>query len=1548
MECGDVLLAEGHDILGVVTSEPRVAKWCARHSLQVLDAQGDYHATMAKQPFDYLFSITHLAIVPDDVLELPDKLAINFHDGPLPKYAGLNTPVWALLNREAAHGITWHVMTSGVDAGDLLGQAIVDIVAQDTALSLNTKCLAAALETFPKLVRQLADGSITRTRQDLRERTYFAKCRRPPAACAIDWSMTDAEVDAFVRALTFGPYPNPVGVPKTYRLDRPDEPIVVSELERSDSFDPQLAAPGTVLETSATGVTVATARGSVRIVAARTIRGDDLSPQQLTERLGLEPGVRLGGAGDRFGEVLSASSAATCPHEDFWLRRLASVEPPDVPQAAPPAGRPPLWSRETVVVPESIHSRFGRDSAVAVLAAFCTYLARTGRRERFALAWPALNSGEPRGWVSPTLPLVVELDAGWTALEAVAALAAERTRVHDKGGFPRDLPLRYPTLAIRPELQQDSISPVGAAIGTGDRGTPPVGSLITLEISEDGRRCELVFDSGRLSGADAVAISTSLSTCLAGLGRDPTQLWRELALVPAEDLDRQLGAWNDTRVDVDHGCVHEHIEAQGDRSPDAVAVAFRGESLTYQQLDERSNCLANYLRERGVGPDTPVGIHVERSIDLLVATLGVLKAGGAYVPLDPAFPSDRVAFMLEDSGARVLVTQSSLAVRLPPTPALTIAIDSDWATIAQAGNERPRAATDPSKLAYVIYTSGSTGKPKGVLVEHGNVTNFFAGMDRVVDHDPPGVWLAVTSLAFDISVLEFLWTLARGFTVVVYKDPDRLPATHEVLGVDARTTSRPMAFGLFMWGNDDGPTASKYDLMLQAAKYFDENGFDSAWTPERHFHAFGGPFPNPSVTSAALAVVTKRLAIRSGSCVSPLHHPIRIAEEWAVVDNLSNGRVGISFAAGWQPNDFVLRPESYHGNKQVMIDQIDIVRRLWRGEKVEFANPSGESVGVTTLPRPVQPELPFWLTTAGNPESYRQAGLMGANVLTHLLGQTLDEVAEKIRVYRAARTEAGLDPATGIVTLMLHTFVGDNDNTVRELVRQPMKDYLAASMRLVLGFAWAFPAFRRPGGATAQVEDVDLASLTNEEEQAILDFAFERYFETSGLFGTPAMCLRMVERCKAIDVDEIACLLDFGVDTRLVLKSLPHLKVVRDAANRIDSEGSDSSERDLFADQVRRNGVTHLQCTPSMVRMLTEDAEAGTALREIRHIMVGGEAFPPALAGELLASSRGTVTNMYGPTETTIWSSTHRLDTSTGSIPIGRPIANTAMYVLDRYRQPLPIGVPGDLYIGGAGVARGYHRRPDLTALRFLPDPFNPRGGRMYWTGDLARFRPDGTLDYLGRGDSQVKIRGYRIELGEIEAHLERIECVKQAAVTLREVLPGNQRLIAYVVPGSDGFDESRVRDSLRASLPEYMVPGQFVVLDEMPLTPNGKVDRNELPSPDLRAGAKPHPQYVEATNEIEKAIAAAWCTTLGLERVGIADNFFDVGGHSLLVVQLHRRLRAEIDLPLSLVDLYRFPTIRSLAQYLSAGQGPKDSHGSAERASKRKEALAMRRRLRT
>ena len=633
-------------------------------------------------------------------------------------------------------------------------------------------------------------------------------------------------------------------------------------------------------------------------------------------------------------------------------------------------------------------------------------------------------------------------------------------------------------------------------------------------------------------------------------------------------------------------------------------------------------------------------------------------------------------------------------------------------------------------------------------------------------------------------------------------------------------------------------------------------------------------------------------------------------------------------------------PGNFADNKNVMLRNIEVVRTLWRGESVAFDGPLGKPVELRTLPRPVQKELPYWVTSAGNPQTFIDAGRIGANVLTHLLGQTVEELAEKIAAYRKAYQDAG-HAGEGFVSLMLHSFVGPDMQAVRATVKAPLIAYLKTSLHLVKQYAWSFPAFKRREGMDAKDQgSIDLQSLGSDEMDALLEHSFERYFEDSGLFGTPASCLAMIDRIKAVGVDDVACLIDFGIASDTVLAHLPHLNALREQS--MPAAAVDDAS---LADLMQRHRVTHLQCTPSMARLLAADDAARAGLSKLHCMMVGGEAFPPTLARDLAGLVQGKVMNMYGPTETTIWSAVHTVGKdASGVIPLGQPLANQQVHIVDSRLQPMPPGVPGELAIGGDGVVRGYFQRPGLTAERFVPDTIRGQG-RLYRTGDLARWRDDGVLEFLGRLDHQVKVRGYRIELGEIEAALAEQPGVAQAVVLAREDQPGDARLVAYLV--GTNLDGATLREALRARLPEFMLPSAFVMLDEFPHTPNGKIDRKALPAPDVVTAGAPAADYVAPTSDLESQIADVWKDVLKLPAVGTRDNFFDLGGHSLLAVQAHRRLKDALQRDLSITDIFRFPTIQSLATYLAEGSQGGAQQGS-DRAQGRRAAMQRRQQQRS
>jgi amino acid adenylation domain-containing protein len=665
---------------------------------------------------------------------------------------------------------------------------------------------------------------------------------------------------------------------------------------------------------------------------------------------------------------------------------------------------------------------------------------------------------------------------------------------------------------------------------------------------------QLEFDRRRFDLPTVVRMVNHFKTILEAMLAEPEARLADLPLMTSEEL-RELTEWNRTQVDYPrHATVHQLFEAQVDRSPDAIAVVCQGRQLTYRELNICANQLAHYLQTCGAKPEALVGICVERSIEMVIAVLGVLKAGAAYVPLDPAFPKGRMAIILEDSRAEFLVTQLKLISKLPAYAGKAVYVDEPEVTRQSPDN--PGKGVLPTNLAYVIFTSGSTGRPKGVQIEHRSLVNFLESMGRKPGLHTDDVLVAVTTLSFDIAGLELFLPLTRGARVVI--------ATRET-----------------------------------------------------------------------------------------------------VVD-----------------------------------------------------------------------------------------------------GRNLAALLESTR-------------------------------------------------------------------------------------------------------------------------------------------------------------------------------ATVMQATPSTWRLLLESGWAG---RPQMKVLCGGEAMPPELARELIQRC-ASLWNVYGPTETTVWSTLMEVTSSDASIAIGRPIANTQMYVLDQRLRAVPVGVPGELFIGGDGLARGYLNRPELTREQFI---LKDETERIYKTGDLCRWRADGSLECLGRNDNQVKIRGHRIELGEIEAILSDHASIRHAVVTAQENGAGDKQLIAYVV----GNRETRarhqdLRNFLLERLPEYMVPSAFVMLRKIPLTPNGKVDRKALPmAADLEADQAE--TWTPPVSEGEQTIARLWGEILGVSKVGRDSNFFDLGGDSLSMIRVRSRLEKVFARELAVVELFRYSTVRSLAEYLAGNRDDAMRVRSPEQIRARKESARRRLERRT
>jgi amino acid adenylation domain-containing protein len=627
---------------------------------------------------------------------------------------------------------------------------------------------------------------------------------------------------------------------------------------------------------------------------------------------------------------------------------------------------------------------------------------------------------------------------------------------------------------------------------------------------------------------------------LAAIVAEPEQCLSDLPLLTPVEQHQLLVEWNQTQAEYPlEKCIHELFEVQVERTPDAVAVVFDNQQLTYRELNTLANQLAHYLRSLGVTPEVLVGIWMERSLSMVIAILATLKAGGAYVPLDPTYPRDRLSGMVEDAQVKVLLTQQQLLSDVSETHACVVCLDREWDLIAQLQPDNCPSAAIPENLAYVIYTSGSTGIPKGAMVTHQALVNYTLDIAQQFKLQPSDRVLQFASVGFDVVVEELFPTWLSGATVVLLES----------------------------------------------------------------------------------------------------FQPISCAE---------------------------------------------LLQLIHKHQLTVFELPTA-----------------YW-----------------------------------------------------------HQWVYELSSTQTQL---------PASVRLTI-----------IGG-------------------------------------------------EAVSPQQLAAWQKFGSD----------------------------------------------------------------------------------------------LVHVYGLTETTVTSTLYHLASGvypqplkSGNLPIGRPIANTQIYLLDEALQPVPVGVVGQLYIGGVGLGRGYLNRSDITAQRFIPHPFSDRGERLYKTGDLARYLSDGNIECLGRIDHQVKLRGFRIELGEIEAAINQHPGVCASVVVLREDQPGQKTLVAYITLYSPQLTRIELRRFLESKLPNYMLPTAIVLLETLPLTPNGKVDRRALPAPDVTQLIQ-QSDFVAASTPVSQMLVGIWAEVLGIEKLGVYDNFFDLGGHSLLATQLISRIRQILHLELPLRCLFEAPTIAELASVI-------------------------------
>ena len=676
VRCAELLLASGHRILGIVTDNTDAARWAADHGVRRIDPGDDFAAHLVRARYDYLFSIVNERILPASVLASPRRLAINYHDAPLPRYAGMHATSWAIMAGETSHGVTWHVASEKVDAGAIVRQQLVAIDPDDTALSLNAKCYDAAVESFGVMIDELATGTARLQQQDLSLRTYFGRYRRPPAAGILDWRRPASELSALVRALDFGPYANPLGRAKI-RLD--DCYVVAGTAVPSPSRSD--ATPGTIVALDEHGMTVAVADGDLRLGALTTLSGLPRTPTELPGSPALGTVLRSLRV-DEAERIGAVDGGAVVRAERFWSRRLATLRPVPAPFADPHATAPdaPRWRARDVAVPPGFHGPGTGGPALVpaeLVAALAIYLGRINREGEIDLAvrMPSIARDGLHPLFATVLPLRLRTDEAQSFREMVAAVQAELDNVARRGTYARDLVDRHPPLRNRggaPRFPvQIDLSPFPAVAPVG----PHEVADLRVELDGGSSACRLTYRADAISPSDADRIAEQLETLFAGIGAAPNVPVARLPFVPEAERRLLVEEWNDTARPYPRDMtLHGLVEAQVARTPDAVAVVAADGVLSYAELDGRAAEVAARLRASGVGPGVLVGVCTGRTAALVAGFLGVLKAGGAYVPLDPEYPPERLRFMIEDARIGTLVVEEGLSGAPHPPDVCVIAV----------------------------------------------------------------------------------------------------------------------------------------------------------------------------------------------------------------------------------------------------------------------------------------------------------------------------------------------------------------------------------------------------------------------------------------------------------------------------------------------------------------------------------------------------------------------------------------------------------------------------------------------------------------------------------------------------------------------------------------------------------------------------------------------------------------------------------------------------------------------------------------------------------
>ncbi len=780
IQCGDILMKAGYLILGVMSEDPQVTSWAMKQGLLWTDDFEIFQATLLKEgSFDYLFSIYNKHILSPEILHKPSKFAINCHDGPLPKYAGANATAWAILNGVQFHGITWHIVSEILDAGDIIKQVIFPIDPDETAWSLNLKCYEHAYLGFMELVTELSTNSVIRVKQDLQKRSFFNAYNKPRGNGLIQWNCTAEEIARMYRALNFGEYCNPMALPKFKFGENTLIPQCLAILDQASN-----QPPGTIVRIDTQSIEVATKTRNILLEQFTDLMGQSIDINTLSNLWNVHVGSILISPSPACIQAIDEASLKFARYEQFWVKQFSRItefiEQPFIAQSNTKA-RYASSAIELNLPAQFKNLAINANQPMAVLTLLLIYLYRISNHQNLTLYFSNRKikgfSNESRNMFSDYVPLSTNFTAESNFEYAFQYTLKALGSIEKHGTYATDIFSRYPALTNYHTLHW-AIDIVDNL----DSYTDNFRSSMTIAINPSGSKFRIFSDS-TLVYHNPEKLANTLAAhlrCLANsILLDNDKSIPYLDFIPSDELTNMLVKWNNTTSEFPSDkTITQIFEEQLQKTPDRIAVDSEDERLTYRELNEKANQLAHYLKDLFTTPETLVAIYLDRSVNVVISILAILKAGGAYVPIDTSHAQEYIKGML--TNVAIIITQHQrsqqlIANALVDPQIRIVEIDEESTAIAEKSSDNPSCLITAQNLAYVIYTSGSTGQSKGVLIEHQSVVNLAFAQRRICRITEDSCVLAFASFSFDASVLEIFSCLFSGARLYIAQKEEIMP-----------------------------------------------------------------------------------------------------------------------------------------------------------------------------------------------------------------------------------------------------------------------------------------------------------------------------------------------------------------------------------------------------------------------------------------------------------------------------------------------------------------------------------------------------------------------------------------------------------------------------------------------------------------------------------------------------------------------------------------------------------------------------------------------------